>query len=103
MGIEREVPHQQGRLVVIARAAGLVSDFLKANEVWLQILDDPDDALQAIQTVAAADAFVDVVAKQAHGTLSHLGCEAARQSLFILRCSLRSGCRSPACGVDSSP
>jgi hypothetical protein len=43
-------------------------DFLKADDVGILMLDDRNDALEAVAAVAAAYALVDVVAKDTHDT-----------------------------------
>ncbi len=48
------------------RAAHVAGHFLQANEVGIFRLDDVDDPLQAIQPIAPADAFMNVVTQKTH-------------------------------------
>ena len=51
-------------LVVVPRPADVAVHFLEADEVGLRLLDDPDDPLDSVAPIAAADTLVDVVAQQ---------------------------------------
>ena len=48
---------------MVARAASLVSDLLETDQIGLQVFDNLDDPLQALEAVAAADALMNVIAK----------------------------------------
>ena len=54
------------RLIVVARAAGIVIDLLQADQVRILVLDDFDDPFQPVPPIASADAFVDVVTQEPH-------------------------------------
>ena len=67
MGDGIEIIGQQPRLIVKARAANIVIDFLQANQVGVFLLDDFDHPLEPVTAVAAANPFVNVVTEQPHG------------------------------------
>ena len=63
---ELEIIGEQAGLVVEMGAGGIAGDFLQAKHVRVFGLDDVDHPLQPVEPIAAADAFVDVVAEEAH-------------------------------------
>ena len=72
VGGRTEVVGEDARLVVEAGAADIEVHLLQTNHVRLLLLDDLDDPLQAIPSVAA-DTLVDVVAEQGIAKLSVRG------------------------------
>ena len=61
-----EVFGQQLRLIVIMRPLRMPGDFLQADDIGILRLDDVDHACKPTTPIAAADAFVDVVAQKTH-------------------------------------
>ena len=53
-------------LMVKLRTLDVQVDFLQADDVGVLLLDDRDDPFNLVAPVETADAFVDVVAKEAH-------------------------------------
>ena len=67
---ELEMVGEQLGLIVIPRPACAVGDLLQADQVRLLAIDDLDDPVKPVSTVAAADALVNVVGQQSHGWLA---------------------------------
>src|SRR6266446_6199455 len=61
-----KVPGHHLRLVVEARPARVVIDLLQTDQVRVLLLDHLQNPFQAVAPVAAANAFVNVVAKKSH-------------------------------------
>src|SRR6266568_170261 len=64
--LEVKVLGHQPRLIVEARAARVVIDFLQTDQVRVLLLDHLQNPFQAVAPVAAADALVNVVAEKSH-------------------------------------
>ena len=61
VGSDFEVVGQQFRLIVVARTPDVVIHLLQTDEVRIFFFNHAQDSLEAIATIAAADAFVDII------------------------------------------
>src|SRR5262245_39722864 len=66
MGREPEGLGEPPRLVVVPRTRNMTVHFLETNDVWVLVLDDFDDPVEAVSAVAAPDSLVNVIAQESH-------------------------------------
>ena len=108
-----EIVGQHPRLIVKARAADVVIDFLQANQVGIFLLDDFDHPLEPVAAVAAADPFVNVVTEQPHvrwwqgsgrsSPADRGGSASRRRRADSNRWRRRRACGISACNLSSRP
>jgi hypothetical protein len=70
------LPEQPGLIVIVAPFDKPI-DFLKADKVWLFVIDAIDHPLERIPTISATNALVNIPRKQPHRAsccLSHEPC-----------------------------
>ena len=68
MGLNAQSVDELPRLVVVPGSRHVPVHFLKADQVRVLVFDDLDDSFETIAAVAPADAFMDVITQESHGS-----------------------------------